>query len=192
MVELYEYVLEEEIYTGSGELSPWSFKNALLAALRLGRYDWALNTLENYSHRLPKEYRDNALAFNYAQVYFYKQDFGLVLKHLQQVEYQDPAYALNSRNLLVAVHYELGQIEPLYSAINSFRTYLKRQRTLSNTVKAGYRALLSVTLRLAKIGNGSSRELDKVAAFLEANPSTVSRQWLQAKLDELRAGERSW
>ncbi len=192
IVEVYRQIIHLDVRNAQGQLSPWTFKNALLAGLRTEQYDWALTTLEQHSHRLPEDYRENALAFNYAQVYFYKKQYGKVLEYLQQVEYQDPAYALNSRGLLVAVYYELGQIEPLYSTINSFRTYLKRQTQLSTKVRTGYRDLLKVAQRLAKALPSESSKQAKIQQFLDENPSTVSRQWLQTKLDELAAGKRGW
>jgi len=192
VVELYEYMLENQVFNAQGELSPWAFRNGILAGLRTEQFDWVLKILEEYSFRLPEDYRDNAVSFNYAQLYFYKKEFGMVLKHLQQVEYQDPTYSLNSRNLLVAVYYELGQIEPLYSTIHSFRTYLKRQKKLSEKLRTAYRDLLKMTQRLAKLTKRDSKKIAVLEAFLEENPSTASRQWLTTKLDELKDGKRPW
>ena len=192
IVDLYDRLLSQGVVNAQNELSPWTFKNAILASLRTGQTEWALECLEKYSHRLPQDYRENALAFNYAQVYFYRKDFGKVLEYLQKVEYEDPAYALNSRNLLVAVYYEMGQIESLYSATNSFRTYLKRQKQLSSKLKSAYRNLLTSTLNLAKATSSDTKRLAKIQTFLEDNPSTGSRQWLLDKLEELKAGQRKW
>lgn len=192
LVNLYDFMLNNSVFNSQGELSPWAFRNAILVGLRIGKFDWVQMVLQKYADRLPKDYRDNAISFNYAQLYFYKKEFGEVLKHLQQVEYQDPAYALNARGLLVAVYYELGQIDPLYSTIHSFRTYLKRQKQLSEKVRNGYRDLLKVTQRLAKVTNRDSKKIAAIENFLEENPSTVSRQWLTTKLEELKAGKRPW
>ena len=192
VVELYDYMLTNNVFNAQGELSPWAFRNGILAGLRTEQFDWVSNTLKTYSNKLPEDYRDNAVAFNYAQLYFYRKEYGRVLEYLQNVEYQDPAYSLNSRNLLVAVYYELGQIEPLYSTIHSFRTYLKRQKQLSEKVRNGYRDLLKVTQRLAKVTNRDTKKISAIETFLEENPSTVSRQWLTTKLEELKAGKRPW
>ncbi|MFK8055602.1 MAG: tetratricopeptide repeat protein [Saprospiraceae bacterium] len=192
VVELYDYMLVNEVFNAQGELSPWAFRNGILAGLRTEQFDWVSNTLKIFNDKLPADYRDNAVSFNYAQLYFYQKEYGRVLEYLQDVEYQDPAYSLNSRNLLVAVYYELGQIEPLYSTIHSFRTYLKRQKQLSEKVRTGYRDLLKVTQRLAKVMHGDSKKLAAIESFLDENPSTVSRQWLTTKLEELKAGKRPW
>lgn len=192
LVDIYDHMLRNEVFNSQGELSPWSFRNGILVGLRTGKLDWVQDVLDSYSDRLPADYAQNALAFNYAQLYFYRKEYGRVLEYLQDVEYQDPAYALNARGLLVAVYYELGQIEPLYSTIHSFRTYLKRQKQLSEKVRNGYRDLLKVTQRLAKVTNRDTKKISAIETFLEENPSTVSRQWLTTKLEELKAGKRPW
>ena len=192
VVNVVDGMFNAKVFNAQGEISPWMFRNAIVAGLRTEKFDWVLKILEEYSKRLPEDYRDNAVAFNYAQLHFYKKEFGEVLNYLQQVEYQDPTYALNSRNLLVAVYYELGQIEPLYSTIHSFRTYLKRQKQLSEKVRNGYRDLLKVTQRLAKVTNRDAKKIGSIESFLEENPSTVSRQWLTTKLEELKSGKRPW
>ena len=192
IVELFKAMTATGGTGSDNELNPWIFKNVVLAGLRTQQFDWVLHTLQVSEPQLPEDYKQNALAFNYAQVHFYRRDFGRVLEYLQQVEYQDPAYALNSRNLLVAVYYEIGQIEPLYSTVNSFRTYLKRQTQLSDRIRTGYRDLLNVTLKLAKAQPQDAKALAQIRTFLEETPTTISRQWLQAKLEELQAGKRAW
>ena len=192
LVDIYKYMLEREVFNSVGELSPWAFKNAILAGLRTEQFDWVLNTLENYSEKLPKDYKENALAFNYAQVYFYRKEFGKVLEYLQQVEYQDPTYALNSRNLLVAVYYELGQLDSLDSTINAFRTYLKRQKNLSEKLKRYYRDLLKITYKLASLTSKDIEKIKKIETYLQENTSVASIQWLISKVEELKAGNRKW
>jgi hypothetical protein len=192
LVDLYDHMLKNAVFNSQGELSPWAFRNGILVGLRTGRLDWVQMVLDTYSDRLPKGYAENAVSFNYAQLYFYRKEYGRVLSYLQQVEYQDPAYALNARGLLVAVYYELGQIEPLYSTIHSFRTYLKRQKQLSEKVRSGYRDLLKVTQKLAKVTHRDLDKIERIEQFLDENPTTVSRQWLLTKVEELKAGKRLW
>ena len=148
--------------------------------------------LETHAERLPDDYRRNALDFNYAQVHFYRKEYDKVLERLQAVEYQDPAYALNSRNLLIAVYYELGQLGPLGSAIDSFRAYLKRRQGLSDSLRQAYRNLLNATLRLSKATKRDTRAHEKIEQYLLDHPHTASLQWLSDKLAELREGRRNW
>ena len=67
---LYQELLDNEIIFIDGELSPWDFKNIIVIALRLGRFKWVEQFIENYKDRLRESYRDNAVTYNLAQVYF--------------------------------------------------------------------------------------------------------------------------
>ena len=191
-IAICDIIYQRKVFSAQGELNPWIFRNSIVAALRVNRFDWVEHTLTHYAQFLPADLRENAVNFNYAQLYFYKKEYGTVLDYLQKVAYDDPAYLLNSRGLLVAVHYELGQLEPLYSSINAFRTFLKRQPEMTERVKAAYRGLLKVTQRLARTQYGDDTRIKGIEKYLEENPTTVSMQWLQTKLQELRTNKRGW
>ena len=191
-VDIVSYMLNNGVYNAQGELSPWTFRNAILAGLRTEQFDWVYETLERYGSRLPEEYRENALQYNYAQLFFYKKEYGKVLQHLQRVQLDDPAYALNSRNLFLAVYYELGELEALFALMNAFATYLKRQTQLSNSVRTGYRQLLKAIKRLVDTKPGDENRIKEIEKFLNKNPGTVSSQWLRSKVEELRLKQRKW
>jgi len=106
--------LEKELIFNEGELSPWVFKNIVLSGLRLGEYDWTEKFIKDYKERLPDESKNNAVTFNLAQLYFFKKDHDKVIRLLHQVEYEDPAYNLNSKIMLIATYYETDELEPLY------------------------------------------------------------------------------
>ena len=74
--DLYSFMLDKGIaYNASNneELSPWHFKNAVLVALRLGFYDWTEKFITKNKDKLPIEFRENAVSYNLALLYFYQK-----------------------------------------------------------------------------------------------------------------------
>ena len=148
-LQLNESLLEKNILA-DGELSPWKFKNICTGALQLGKFEWVENFMETYKFKLAEKYRDNAITFNTAQLYFYQKKYEKLLPILLQVEYEDFTYALSSKIFTVVTYYELGETETLISYLDSFRTYLSRKKSISEKRKKRHQNFISHVKKLVK------------------------------------------
>ena len=185
LFSLYEDLLAKEIIIADGELSPWYFKNIVVVALRLGKYEWTENFIHTYSKMLPDAFRENALTYNLAQVYFYQKKHEKVIELLREVEYEDVAYNLNSKSLLIATYYETDEFEPLYSLFESFRTYLNRHKDIPDSRRQLYKNLIKYTKKLAGIAPGDGKAIKKLKEEIEINKNIASANWLKEKIAEL-------
>ena len=184
--ESYREYLEKNIIFEEREgLSPWEFKNTILSALRLGEFDWTENFIKNYSIKIPQEFRDNAVTYNTATLYFYQKKYDNVIRLLNQVEYEDLAYNLNSKLMLIAVYYETDEIEPLYSLFESFRVYLNRNKKISQERKGRYLNLIKFTKKLTKIIPGDKKAIEKLNGEIAATQGIINLKWLKEKIAEI-------
>ncbi len=183
-LNINENLLERGII-GQGELSPWRFKNIITVALKRGNYNWTAEFIHNYISKIPDSYRENALSFNLAQLYFYQKNYDKVIEMLRNVEYEDFTYNLNSKQYLLRTYYEIDEIEPLYSLLDSFRVYLKRNNKLANDRKKRYLNLISFTKRLTKVMPGENKVLEKIKFDLSNINGVVNEKWLREKIAEL-------
>ncbi len=184
---VFEILLEKEFLLTDGELSPWHFRNIVVAALRIGKFDWTSNFITKYQKFLPINMRENAVSFNTAMLHFYKKEHNQVIRLLQQIEYDDFSYNLNSKSMLLQTYYEMDEIEPLYSFMDSFRTYLNRHKDFSAAKRIHYTNLIKFTKQLTKIIPGDKKALDKLKKEVEeAEPKGIaSITWLKEKIAEL-------
>lgn len=182
--ELYRILLKNEIFV-NGEISPWDFKNVILASLRLGEYEWTENFIKKYSSKLAESFRDNAVTFNSAQLYFYQKKYDDVIRLLNQVEYEDLAYNLNSKLMLIAVYYETDEIEPLYSLFESFRVYLNRSKKIPQSRKKFYLNFIKLTKKLTRIMPGDNVAISKIHNEISNTRDIVNLKWLKEKIAEL-------
>ncbi len=184
---VFVILLEKELLLTDGELSPWHFRNMVITALRLGKYRWTEEFIQNYKKFLPEAMRDNAVSFNLAQLYFYQKKYEKVVEMLSSVEYEDFSYNLNSKVLLMTSFYEMDEIEPLFSLMESFRTYLNRHKNFPNTRRAPYTNLIRFTKKLTKIMPGDEKAIskfkDEIDNFKEGGISNI--HWLREKIAEL-------
>lgn len=182
---LYVKSLESGLLMVKGHITPWSFKNIVTIGLRLKEFDWIENFIHNYSKLLDERYRDNAITFNLAQLYFYKKDYPKVISQLSQVEYDDMTYNLNSKTLLMASYYELDEIEALGSLLDTFRVYLSRNKELPATRRKHYLNTISIVRKLSKIVHGDKKEIDKLQKEIDNTQGVVSKNWILEKLSIL-------
>ncbi len=182
---LYKVLLEKKIIIVDGVLSPWYFRNITTVALRLGEYDWTEHFINEYQSNLPDSFRDNAVNYNLAQVYFYQKKYDEVIKLLQEVVFEDFTYNLNSKVMLLLTYYETDEIEPLYSLFESFRTYLNRHKDIPLSRRQSFTELIKYTKKLTKLIPGDKKSIQKLRAEVEQAKNVASHGWLLEKIAEL-------
>ncbi|MBK7226543.1 MAG: hypothetical protein IPH96_14475 [Saprospiraceae bacterium] len=110
-------------------------KNIVTAGLRLKEFEWTANFINEYSVKINKIYRQNAINYNIATLNFYKKDFKKVIPQLQTVQYDEAYYGLDSKSQLLISYYELKEFEVLSSFCDSFRINLKEIKVSLITIK---------------------------------------------------------
>ena len=184
--ELYQEALVKELLYVNGLMDPWNFRNVVITGLRLGEFDWVEKFIHQYHTRIDEKYRDNALTYNLANLYFYKGDYPNVLGQLREVEYDDYTYNLNSKTILVATYYELDELDPLLSLLASFSIYLRRNKKIPQNRKANYQNLIRFMRQLVRIPHSDKAALDKLKKSVESTSGVVNKDWLLEKITEMR------
>jgi hypothetical protein len=187
-VEIYDSILIKGIAlyaSSSGELSPWHFKNAVMCGLRLGKYEWTETLIQKYKEKLPIEFRDNAVSYNLALIYFYQKKFDKVKEQLREIEYEDISYNLGSKSMLIAIYYEEDDFEAFYSLSETFRTYLNRHKDINENRRSSYLSYISFVRKLTKVTAGDKRTIEQIRQEIKSDKGVASEKWLLEKLAEL-------
>lgn len=183
--DLFNELIETKIILLDGKLRAWDFKNIVVLALRLDYHQWTENFINKFSNRLPEAFRENAVTFNLARVYFYQKKHEKVVELLRDVEYDDVAYALGARALLLVTYYETDEIEPLYSLMESFRAFLNRHKDIPEKRRKNYKNLIKFTKKLTKIRYGDQDAIKKLRKEIEASEGVADAKWLNEQIAEL-------
>lgn len=184
--DLFEMALVNGIFIINGELATWRFNNAVAAALRLGKVEWAEKFVKEYHDKLPLENRDNTYSFNLARVYFYQKRFNDILSISRSIEYEDIGYNLISKAMLVLVYYELDEIDALESFVDSFRVFLNRHKDIPAQRRKSYLNLIKYVRRLTRLLPGEKAAIEKLRQeIIREKATTVNHEWLLEKLAEL-------
>lgn len=183
LFELYQYVLQHKYIFDDGKLPAWDYKNIVTLGLRLQEFNWVERFLYDYNDRLPLDFKENALNYNLAKLNFANKKFGKVLDFLQVVTYQDIFYTLDSKVLLIKTYFELSEWTAIETQLESFRVFLVRQKTVSETTRIQYLNFLKFTKKLLQFP--TAKKMAALVLQLAATPEVADRQWLRSKMETI-------
>ena len=179
--DVYRAALDRNFLTENGFLSTFTYKNIIRIGAALDEHEWTEQFIEHHSGKLHPRERDNAYRYNRAFLYFEKGNYAQAMPLLQQVELEDPLNNLHARRMLVRSYFELDERDALESLLQSFGTYLNRQKTL------GYHKELNLNFvrfmqRLLKIAPNDENAGSALLNDIAAEKHVAEREWLLEKL----------
>lgn len=182
---MFDELLKNKAIIDQIEISPYNFRNAVVASNRLKRYEWAENLITNYQYKLPEEVRENTVKTNLASVYFYQKKYDKVIELLQEVEFPDVLANLNAKSLLLLSYYDMDEVNLLFSFIESFKVYINRHKNISEQAKTAFLNQIKFIKKLSELPPRDKKALLKLKEEIEATKNVASLNWLKEKIIEL-------
>lgn len=182
---IYQTLLDKELLFIEKTLSPWSFKNIVVVALRLKQYKWAEDFIERYKNRISPEFRSNAYAYNRAYVHFHRKQYEQALLMLQSVEFTDIYYSLDTRSLMLKIYFELDELEALRSHLSAFRLFLQRNKLVSESMRTVYINQIRFIQRILRLQPGDVTARAKLKADLGTTAQIADKSWVEEKVREV-------
>ena len=187
LFDLYRILLDKEIILEDKNISPWDYKNIVTVGLRVEEIEWTKKFIHDYEKKIAVEFRKNAFTYNLACLHFHQKEYTKALKLFQEVDFTDVYYSLDSKSKLLKIYYELEEVEGLYSLIDSFRTYLRRNKLISDYQKTVYLNLIKYVKKAMqiKLNGNDTKKIIVLKNEVESNKQVADINWLTAKLDDL-------
>lgn len=193
LLQLYQLALGDDTLLEEGWLSHWNYKNIVSAGLKAGDFTWTAEFIEGYKPRVRPDERENAYTYNLASLHFAQHNYSEALRLLQHVEFQDVFYHLGAKVMLLKSFYELREDEALANLCDSFRLYLKRNKTLSQYHYTVNYNLVTFTRRLAELrrrlelipASEGQKKLVRLRDKIHESEQVAQLSWLLNKLAEL-------
>ncbi|MCB9231445.1 MAG: hypothetical protein H6581_07275 [Bacteroidia bacterium] len=182
LFEIYRQSLETGIlYDEKGLLSPWDFKNIITLALRLGELDWTADFIPAQIEHLEPEFRETSLAYNMANLNYHRGQFDQALRLLNQVEFSDIFYSLDTRRMMVKIYFERGDTEALLSLIAAFKIYLKRNKLVSEANRRAYLNFVDLAARIFRAREKGKESLHELSQEVAGTQPLIEESWLLSK-----------
>jgi hypothetical protein len=167
---LYKQILSDGLLLENNQLSPWTYKNLVGVALRLKEFNWVEKFIKDYNKLLAEEFRDNALNYNLAELFYYKHDYDSAMIYLNKVEFSDIYYSLDTKKMMMKIYFEQNTIDPLLSLISSFKIFIRR------TNKQAYDNFITVIQQFLKYQN--QKKVSALKRTIENIKPLADRNWL--------------
>lgn len=183
LFEIYQVILANDVLLSEGHLSQWDYKNIVTISLRLQEFDWAGQFIAQYKSRLPARERENAYIYNMAFLHFHRGEYSKTLQLLQKVEFTDLYYQLDSRVILLKIYFELDDTETFFYHAAAFKTFLRRNKLVSDYQRTIYLNLVKFTSHLFRAGTSKTR-LAQLKQKVNENRQVADLAWLLKKVEE--------
>jgi tetratricopeptide (TPR) repeat protein len=194
LFNIYNLIVENGYYKVSFNdfFSVQLFRNIVLLGLRLKKYKWVEVFLEKYRSRLHPKQRKNMYNYCYAKLYFERGMYRKALIYFNKIELTSSDFKNDIKSMMLKTYYELNLIENVLTLIDSYKHFLKTNKTLSPERKSAFRSFINITHKLldAKM-NGKKSMITYIENRLKAKENVESRVWLLEKVAELKHGYKA-
>jgi hypothetical protein len=174
--DFYKNGLRLGYFLTDGELSRYTYQNAVTSGLVMREYEWVERFIQAYRGKLAAPYQESVFSFNLARLAYERKQFDAALPLLQKAEYKDLLLNLAAKTLQLKIYFELDETDLLEAHLVAFRTFLRRKKEL------GYhRENYLNTIQFAR-------------KLLETNPfDKEARALLRSEIEEaMNVGEKEW
>jgi hypothetical protein len=172
--------LETRALFENGQLSIFTFKNAVSAGIGVQEFAWVRSILEDYKPYLPTRGRADAYNYNLAAYYFRLPDYEKCMDLLRSTEFHDPLTNLNARAMLLRIYVEKQYTDATASLLDSFQAYLKRQKSIGYQAE-NYLNLIRFTRQLIRIAPGDAAALARLHGEIGETQVVAEKRWLMER-----------
>ncbi|MGH1338362.1 MAG: hypothetical protein ACRBFS_19745 [Aureispira sp.] len=182
--ELFQQALKWDILIEEGQLSQFTYKNIMTAAIRLEEYAWTALFITNYTPLLPPKFQSNYACFANAKLHFAQGHYDACLQLLAQVEFDDLFLNMSAKSMLLKIYYERQDFLPLHSLLTSFRRFLQRQSIVAYQRQI-YENFLVLTEKLLSLPPKQSKKKNLLRHEIEQTSPLTERPWLLTQLEAM-------
>ncbi|NRB61849.1 MAG: hypothetical protein HRU40_02250 [Saprospiraceae bacterium] len=182
LFDISKTLLDKGVTQRNGDITPQAYKNIITVGLYVNEFDWTESFIRDFTDLLPESDRQNALNYNLAKVFFAQKKYPQVIEQLREVAYANHTYALGSKLMLIKTYFELNEDRALDSLIDSFRIYLRRNRTISKEVRQQYSSILRFIKKLLYLPPGSNKARTALRKEIEASEPVADKDWILEKV----------
>jgi hypothetical protein len=184
--ELDKEFLDSNLVEWLGGIHFFHFLAITKNAVKLGEYEWVEKKVKELNNRIESRYKDFAVSYINALIYFEQKQFGKALEALSKLKIEYSHQKQYTRNMMIQIYFETGEDDTALSLIDSGRHFINRDRHLGEEAKKKSLNFLGFTERLIRARNKAQPEmLGNSPEKLEKLDGVENKDWLIEKIDEM-------
>lgn len=189
IMKIYSLILEKEYYEKIfGKYIPIEiYRNILVISLSLKMFDWSYSFINNFNNKIIPRERKNIQQYSLSLLAFEKEEYEKALNSINKINPQRTSLKLDIKNILLKLYFVLDYNESAISLLDSYKTFLQYNRSISADRKLGHQNFLKVVKQLIKYKSDPSKiNLDIISDYISRTQYLVHRKWLMKNIDTFK------
>lgn len=187
--KIFEKILEYKLYTnteGALYFDNGLFKNIITIGLYLKKTAWTESFVKLYIDKIDPQQREHMLSYSMANIEFVKKNFEKALYYSQKIEQKLIIYKLDIKNLMARIYYETGDVEPLYSLLDTYIHLVKSFESGNKKISVRHLNFIKFLKKLVSISlNNIDTEINSLKLKIAGTKYLNGKNWLLEKIAEL-------
>ncbi len=191
MFSIYKKMVENGFYSTDkdGYINPSMYANIVSTAGNLREFDWAEKFLLQFKNKLHASEKELYFALANATLNIKKGNFNEALSNLAVCKSTNPIVKINIKRFQIAIYYELGYFEELYSLIDASKHFISNDKMVTDSAKFIFSSFINMVQRMAELKSGNHKKdrefiLQSLIDETQKNNAT-NKIWILEKLAEL-------
>lgn len=188
----YIYIKNGYYKTDSNQYLPFDFyRNVLINCINTKNLDYMEEFISNYTKQLVPKHVASVQNYGYALLNFMQGSYSKAFEYINKIKFDQFVFKLDMKNLQLKLSYELNQLEPALTDIDSYRHFIKNNPLLTEHRKLLHKNLLYFTHKLVLYKSGSKKvNLHFIEDKIRKSKNTFDKVWLEEKVKELISEEK--
>ncbi len=189
LLNLYKFGLEQEIFIENNKINESTFINISTVAIHEKEFEWTENFILSYKNKLPNTTSSDATNLSLGNLFYHRKEYDQAIDLLLNYSFSKPLLVLQSKVILLRIHFEQYIIDRsyydfLFSQVQSFEKYIRRNNFISNSKKEIFLNLVLIVRKI--LVDHSQNTLDiKLLRKIKSTKPLALKLWLLEKVEEL-------
>lgn len=181
LFENYKRQIKANTYIINGNIPDANFSQIIRISLYLKEYDWIKVFLIEHASYLNNK---DLVLISSAEIFYNQKDYNQTLEILNKVDLKTTKHNYELKSLYAKTLYDMKEFSLLENHLNTFETYLRRQKKLSVLIKENNLHFVLFLKRLVK-NQVKESGLKKLKDDVENDKRVFNRNWILDKLNTL-------
>lgn len=178
IMDMYKLGLELKVFLVNDQMSPPTFINIILSALKLKDFDWVYQFINEYHIYLLESYRESYFNYSLACYYYELGDYRQAMPLFLKIDDVDLIHNLSAKTMLAKMYYELQELDALEHLLSSFKAYIYRKKVLGYH-RDNYLSMIKLMHKLMALQPYAKAEKQKFKEEIEnTKMSPKEKEWL--------------
>ncbi|MEO1516390.1 MAG: hypothetical protein AAFV95_15305 [Bacteroidota bacterium] len=194
---LYQFGIEKDLLPIAGKISDRTFINVCTSGASAGEFEWTERFIDHEGPKLlDLEKKEETILVGRIYFLFHSGKYELASELLNDFPSSDVRLKFRINTLCIRCYFELyindySYEGLLFAKLNSFKKFIKRNKSHSESRKKAYSNFIEAVRQLLKFQKAENKDYERLIRQIEKNKPITSSNWLKSKALHIYKNQKS-